>query len=59
LGELQLYIAMTRVKAAPSRPAYLTVVNAVDSLRDFKPRFEREILPSEVPALGGQRTLDL
>lgn len=58
-GELELYIAMTRVKAAPSRPAFLTVVNAIDELRDFKPRFEREVLPSEVPALAGQRALDL
>ena len=30
-------IAMTRVKAAPSRPAFITVVNAVDDLREFKP----------------------
>lgn len=58
-GELQLYIAMTRVKAAPSRSAFLTVVNAVDDLREFRSRFEREVLPSEVPALGGQRTLSL
>ncbi len=57
MGELELYVAMTRVKADPSRSAYLTVVNAVDSLREFKPRFEREILPSEVPALRGQTTL--
>jgi len=58
-GQLELYIAMTRVKAAPSRPAFLTVVNAVDELRDFKPRFERDVLPSEVPALAGQTALDL
>jgi hypothetical protein len=59
MGETQLYIAMTRVKSAPSRSAYLTVVNAVDNLRGFKPRFEREVLPSEVPALAGQVTFDL
>lgn len=59
MGELPLYIAMTRVKAAPSRPACLSVINCVDSLRSFKSRFEREILPSEVPALAGQSTLDV
>lgn len=58
-GELPLYIAMTRVKAAPSRSACLSVINGVDSLRDFKGRFEREILPNEVPALAGQSTLNL
>lgn len=59
MGELLLYIAMTRVKAAPSRSACISVINAVDSLRSFRPRFEREILPSEVPALAGQSTLDV
>ena len=59
MGEVPLYIAMTRVKAAPSRPACLSVINGVDSLRNFKPRFEREILASEVPALAGQSTLDV
>ena len=58
-GELALYIAMTRVKAEPSRPAFLTVVNAVEELRGFKSRFEREVLPSEVPELAGQRALVL
>ena len=37
----------------------ISVINAVDSLRSFRPRFEREILPSEVPSLAGQSTLDL
>jgi len=32
---------------------------SVDSLRGFKSRFEREILPSEAPALAGQSTLDV
>lgn len=59
MGEVQLYIAMTRVKAAPSRAAHLTVVNGVEHLRSFKLRFEREVLPSEVPSLGGQGTFDL
>lgn len=58
-GELALYIAMTRVKGEPTRPAFLTVVNAVDELRGFKTHFEREVLPNEVPALAGQRALDL
>lgn len=58
-GEVALYIAMTRVKAAPSRPAYLTVVSAVDALSAFRRRFEREVLPAEVPALAGQRALDI
>ena len=58
-GQLGLYIAMTRVKAAPSRPAFLTVVNAVEDLHSFKSRFERKVMVSEVPALAGQRALDL
>jgi len=35
------------------------VVNGVDKFRSFRSRFEREILPSEVPELGGQGTLDV
>lgn len=58
-GELQLYIAMTRIKAAPSRPAFMTVVNAVEQFADFKTSFEREITVQEVAALGGQRALEL
>jgi hypothetical protein len=58
-GRIELYIAMTRVKAAPSRPAFLSIVNAVVDLSPFQPRFEREVLPSEVPALAGQSGLDL
>ena len=59
MGELALYIAMTRVKAAPSRPSCISVINAVDSLRGFKERFDREVFASEVPALAGQATLDV
>lgn len=54
-----LYIAMTRVKAAPSRQALLTIVNPNPGLNAFKARFEREVLASEVPELLGQQTLDI
>lgn len=57
--EVSLYIAMTRVKAAPSRSALITVVNSAPRLSGFKPRFERPIDPSEVPALAGQESLDI
>jgi hypothetical protein len=50
---------MTRVKAAPARSAFITVVNSVNTLRPFKERFEQLISSSEVPALRGQRALDL
>ena len=33
--------------------------NAVDEQAAFKARFEREVLPSEVPALAGQATIDI
>jgi hypothetical protein len=58
-GDMELYVALTRIKAAPDRSAYVSVVNGVDKFRSFKSRFEREILPSEVPELGGQGTLDV
>jgi len=58
-AELSLYVAMTRVKAAPSRSAFITVVNSHGSLRSFKERFERSISASEVPQLLGQRALDV
>jgi len=54
-----LYIAMTRIKAAPSRQALLTVVNPNPGLNPFKARFEREVLASEAPELLGQQTLDI
>lgn len=54
-----LYIAMTRVKAAPSRQALLTIVNPNPGLNAFKARFERDVLASEVPELLGQQTLDI
>lgn len=57
--EVSLYVAMTRVKAAPARSAFITVVNSVSTLRPFKERFERSISSSEVPALRGQRALDV
>jgi len=56
---VELYIALTRVKFAPGRSAYITVINAVDELAPFKARFEREVLPSEVPSLAGQATIDI
>ena len=59
MPEIPLYVALTRVKAAPSRSAFVTVVNIHDSLQSFKQRFERPISASEVPALGGQGLLDL
>ena len=59
MPEISLYIALTRVKSAPSRSAFVTVVNMHDSLRSFKQRFEREISAAEVPGLSGQGTLDL
>jgi len=58
-GDMELYVALTRIKAAPDRSAYVSVVNGVDKFRSFRSRFEREILPSEVPELGGQGTLDV
>lgn len=56
---MSLYIAMTRVKAAPSRQALLTIVNPIPGLNSFKARFQREVLPSEVPELSGQQALDV
>ncbi len=56
---MSLYIAMTRVKAAPSRQALLTIVNPIPGLNSFKARFEREVLASEVPELLGQQALDV
>jgi hypothetical protein len=58
-SEVSLYIAMTRVKSAPGRSALITVVNSEPKLGAFKSRFEREIDPSEVPALAGQASLDI
>jgi hypothetical protein len=54
-----LYIAMTRVKAAPSRQALLTIVNPNPGLNSFRARFEREVLASEVPELLGQQAIDV
>lgn len=57
---LALYVAMTRVKGDPyRRPAYLIVINAMSTLEPFQARFERAITPVEVPALAGQRALDV
>jgi len=54
-----LYIAMTRVKAAPFRQALLTIVNPNPGLNPFKAQFEREVMASEVPELRGQQTFDV
>lgn len=49
------YVALSRVKGDPNnRSAFVTVVNADPRFAEFKARFEREIGPDEVPALGGQ-----
>ena len=54
-----LYVAMTRVKSAPSRAALVTVVNSDRGLDSFKPHFERKVSASEVPELLGQQTFDV
>ena len=54
-----LYIAMTRVKANPSRRALLTIVNPNPGFNPFKARFEREVTASEVPELLGQEALEI
>ena len=50
---------MIELAAAPSRPACISVINAVDSSRSFRMQFEREVLPREMPALAGLSTFDV
>jgi hypothetical protein len=59
LTNRRAYIAMTRVKGDPGRAACVTVVNTRPDLNSFKSQFERIISPDEVPAVAGQRVLEL
>ncbi|SEU24657.1 hypothetical protein SAMN05443639_111107 [Stigmatella erecta] len=54
------YVALSRVKGDPMhRAAFVTVVNTLPELNDFKPRFEREVTTAEAPGLAGQRPLPI
>lgn len=54
------YVALSRAKGAPgNRSAFITVINTLPELADFKQRFERDIAINEVPQLGGQARIGL
>jgi hypothetical protein len=58
MGRLS-YTAITRVKGDPSqRSAYITIVNRLPAITDYKDKFEREVTSAEVPQLSGAVEFD-